>query len=121
MPNWTSSRAMLRTQFKCCRLPHRSTSGLLDSVRFTFAVKRICVWGKGRKRLRNFKRFLLIGYDPFSPLYSLARLGSGRALAAQGEAANARIAYQDFFALWKDADPDIPILKEATAEYAKLQ
>jgi hypothetical protein len=37
------------------------------------------------------------------------------------EVANARIAYQDFFALWKNADPDIPILKEAKAEYAKLQ
>ena len=35
--------------------------------------------------------------------------------------AKARAAYQDFFALWKDADPDIPILKEATAEYVKLQ
>jgi hypothetical protein len=35
--------------------------------------------------------------------------------------AKARAAYQDFFALWKDADPDIPILKEAKAEYAKLQ
>jgi hypothetical protein len=33
----------------------------------------------------------------------------------------ARIAYQNFFALWKDADPDIPILKEATAEYAKMR
>lgn len=38
-----------------------------------------------------------------------------------GDAANARIAYQDFFALWKNADPDIPILKEAKAEYGKLQ
>jgi hypothetical protein len=33
----------------------------------------------------------------------------------------AQAAYQDFFALWKDADPDIPILKQAKAEYAKLQ
>jgi eukaryotic-like serine/threonine-protein kinase len=32
-----------------------------------------------------------------------------------------RVAYQDFFALWKDADPDIPILKQAKAEYAKLE
>jgi hypothetical protein len=39
----------------------------------------------------------------------------------QGDAPKARAAYQDFFALWKDADPDIPILKEAKAEYAKLQ
>jgi hypothetical protein len=38
-----------------------------------------------------------------------------------GDAARARTAYQDSLALWKDADPDIPILKEAKAEYAKLQ
>ena len=37
------------------------------------------------------------------------------------EGAIARAAYQDFLALWKDADPDVPILKEAKAEYAKLQ
>jgi len=45
----------------------------------------------------------------------------GRAHALSGDTANARSAYQDFFALWKDADPDIPILREAKAEYAKLQ
>jgi eukaryotic-like serine/threonine-protein kinase len=39
----------------------------------------------------------------------------------QGDAAKARAAYQDFLTLWKDADPDIPVLKEAKAEYAKLQ
>jgi len=38
-----------------------------------------------------------------------------------GDTAKARAAYQDFLTLWKDADPDIPILKEAKAEYAKLQ
>jgi serine/threonine protein kinase len=52
---------------------------------------------------------------------SLAHLGLGRALAADGEPAKARTPYQDFLALWKDADPDIPILKQAKAEYAKLQ
>jgi serine/threonine protein kinase/tetratricopeptide (TPR) repeat protein len=55
------------------------------------------------------------------PTCSLARLQLGRARAEAGDAAGARTAYQDFFALWKDADPDIPILKEAKAEYAKLQ
>jgi serine/threonine protein kinase len=55
------------------------------------------------------------------PLASLARLGLARAYAVQGDTVNARSAYQDFFSLWKDADPDIPILKEAKAEYAKLQ
>jgi len=39
----------------------------------------------------------------------------------QGDTTQARAAYQDFYTLWKDADPDIPILKEAKTEYAKLQ
>ena len=52
---------------------------------------------------------------------ALARLGLGRAYALSGDTAKARTKYQDFLALWKDADPDIPILKEAKAEYGKLQ
>jgi tetratricopeptide (TPR) repeat protein len=55
------------------------------------------------------------------PLRALSHLGMGRARALSGDSAGARTAYQDFFALWKDADPDIPILKQAKAEYAKLQ
>jgi serine/threonine protein kinase/predicted Zn-dependent protease len=52
---------------------------------------------------------------------ALARLGLARAYAMQGETVKARAAYQDFLTLWKDADADIPVLKEAKAEYAKLQ
>jgi eukaryotic-like serine/threonine-protein kinase len=52
---------------------------------------------------------------------ALAHLQIGRAYAMAGDAASARTAYQDFFTLWKDADPDIPILKQAKAEYAKLR
>ena len=52
---------------------------------------------------------------------ALAHLGLARAYVLQADAAKARAAYQDFFALWKDADPDIPILKQAKAEYANLQ
>jgi predicted Zn-dependent protease len=52
---------------------------------------------------------------------SLAHLQVGRAYAISGDTAKAKTAYQDFFTLWKDADADIPILKEAKAEYAKLQ
>lgn len=52
---------------------------------------------------------------------ALARLGLGRAYAMQGDTAKAKAAYQDFLGLWKDADPDIPVLKQAKAEYAKLQ
>jgi eukaryotic-like serine/threonine-protein kinase len=54
-------------------------------------------------------------------LAPLAHLGLARAYAMQGDSAKARAAYQDFQTLWKDADPDIPILKQAKAEYAKLQ
>jgi DNA-binding winged helix-turn-helix (wHTH) protein/tetratricopeptide (TPR) repeat protein len=55
------------------------------------------------------------------PWGALARLGLARAYAMQGDTTKARAAYQDFFTLWKDADPDIPILKQAKAEYAKLK
>ena len=56
-----------------------------------------------------------------SVLGALAHLQLGRAYAVAGDQSKARSAYQDFFALWKDADPDIPIMKQAKAEYAKLQ
>jgi serine/threonine protein kinase len=52
---------------------------------------------------------------------AIARLQMGRAYTIQGEHAKAKAAYQEFLGLWKDADPDIPILKQAKAEYAKLQ
>jgi len=55
------------------------------------------------------------------PWGALARLGLARAYAMVDDTTKARAAYQDFLTLWKDADPDIPILKEAKAEYAKLQ
>jgi serine/threonine protein kinase/tetratricopeptide (TPR) repeat protein len=60
------------------------------------------------------------GLSVVSIAYPLAQLGLARALAAQHDTTNARTAYQDFFALWKSADPDIPILITAKAEYAKL-
>ncbi len=54
-------------------------------------------------------------------LGALAHLQLGRAYSMAGDTAKAKAAYQDFLTLWKDADPDIPILKQAKAEYAKLQ
>jgi hypothetical protein len=53
--------------------------------------------------------------------FRLSASSSHRAYAMQGDTAKAKAAYQDFLTLWKDADPDIPILKQAKAEYAKLQ
>ena len=61
------------------------------------------------------------GIAPTTPEHSLAKLGLGRAYAMTGDTAKARAAYQDFFALWKDADPDLTILKEAKAEYGTLK
>jgi eukaryotic-like serine/threonine-protein kinase len=55
------------------------------------------------------------------PIAALAHLGLARAYALSGDTTKARTAYQDFLGLWNNADPDIPILKEAKAEYAKLQ
>jgi eukaryotic-like serine/threonine-protein kinase len=55
------------------------------------------------------------------PIGALAHLQIGRAYAMQGDTAKAKAAYQDFLTLWKDADPDIPVLKQAKAEYAKLK
>jgi len=61
------------------------------------------------------------GVDPTSVLWSQAHLGLGRAYALQGDAAKAKGAYRDFFAIWKDADADVPVLKTAKAEYEKLK
>ena len=58
------------------------------------------------------------GLDPFD--YARANLSLARAYALQKDMGKARARYQDFFALWKDADPDVPVLKQAKAEYAKL-
>jgi len=55
------------------------------------------------------------------PLGALARLGLARAYAIEGNSAKARTTYLEFLNFWKDADPDIPILQQAKAEYAKLE
>ena len=61
------------------------------------------------------------GFVLNNPIGALAHLQLGRAYAMSGDPGKAKAAYQDFLTLWKDADPDIPILKQAKAEYAKLQ
>jgi serine/threonine protein kinase/tetratricopeptide (TPR) repeat protein len=76
----------------------------------------------GAKAAAEFQRILdHLGAAGFSPEYPLARLNLGRAYALQGDTAKARTAYQDFFAAWKDADPDVPILKTAKTEYENLK
>ena len=60
------------------------------------------------------------GVEPMEPLWELSRLGLARAYKMQGDLVKARAAYQNFLTLWKDADPDLPILQQAKTEYAKL-
>jgi eukaryotic-like serine/threonine-protein kinase len=78
--------------------------------------------GQGSAAAVEFQKILdhrsVIQNDPVG---ALAHLGLARAYVLSGDTTKARTAYQDFLGLWKDADPDIPILKEAKAEYAKLQ
>ena len=76
----------------------------------------------GNAAAAEFQKFIdhrgAVGNFPWGVL---ARLGLARAYAVQGDTAKAKTAYQDFLMLWKDADPDIPILIAAKAEYAKLK
>ncbi len=78
--------------------------------------------GAGAEAAAEFQKILdHRSFAPTSVLYPLAHLGLARAAMLQGDSAKARKSYQDFFALWKDADPDIPILIEARKEYEKLK
>jgi serine/threonine protein kinase/tetratricopeptide (TPR) repeat protein len=78
--------------------------------------------GDGQRAAAEFQKFVdqrgVVGNFSWG---AMARLGLARAYALQGDTAKSKAAYQDFLTLWKDADSDIPILKQAKAEYAKLQ
>jgi eukaryotic-like serine/threonine-protein kinase len=73
----------------------------------------------GKNAAEEFQKML--EHRALAPFFPLAMLGSARAYALQGDTGRAKAAYQDFLTLWKDADLDIPILKQAKAEYAKLR
>lgn len=69
---------------------------------------------------QTLKQRIARGRLATDPLYPLAHLGLGRARVMAGDTAGARRAYQDLFALWKDADPDLPLLRQARKEYEQL-
>ena len=77
--------------------------------------------GRGNDAAAEFEKILkwrgLVVNEPIAPL---ALLGLARAYRSEGEGPKATTGYQNFLALWRDADPDIPALKEAEAEYATL-
>jgi serine/threonine protein kinase/tetratricopeptide (TPR) repeat protein len=75
----------------------------------------------GKEAAAEFKKVIdKKTINPLSPLHSISQLQLARSLALAGDNTGARTAYQDLFAKWKDADPDLPILKQAQSEYAKL-
>ena len=77
---------------------------------------------RGNEAANEFEKILSHrGVVTNEPIGALAHLQLGRAYKMQGDTAKAKAAYQDFFTLWKDADPDIPVLRQAKAEYTKLQ
>jgi serine/threonine protein kinase/tetratricopeptide (TPR) repeat protein len=103
-------------------LGHTNTS-------LTFALYPVYLRGiaylaekQGVSAAREFQKIVdhagVVGNEPIG---ALARLGLGRAYALSGDTAKSKTAYQDFFTLWKNADPDVPIYKEAKAAYAKIQ
>jgi tetratricopeptide (TPR) repeat protein len=78
--------------------------------------------GQGQQAVQEFKKIIdNPGIDGFSIMHPLAKLQLARAHTAAGNPGEARRCYQDFLALWKDADPGIPLHVEARAEYARLQ
>jgi eukaryotic-like serine/threonine-protein kinase len=96
---------------------------------FTFSLYPVYLRGEadlaakqGAAAVTEFQKILdhagVVGNEPIG---ALAHLGLGRAYALSGETTKARAAYQDFLALWKDADPDVPLFKQAKAEYATLR
>jgi eukaryotic-like serine/threonine-protein kinase len=133
---------VIRAQIELARNnPAKAIEALQPTVEFELADGDLGGGGGGKSMLANYLRaeaYLKLGKGAEAAAEyqkiidhpgnvrnhmtgALAHLGLGRAYALQGDQAKARLAYQDFFALWKDADPDVPVLKEAKAEYAKLQ
>ena len=78
--------------------------------------------GDGKAASAEFQKILdHRGLAPLDIRYPMAYLYLGRSAKMEGALAKSRKVYEDFLALWKDADPDIPILKGAHAEYEKLK
>jgi eukaryotic-like serine/threonine-protein kinase len=94
----------------------RSNPGLLYARGMAYLQAK-----QAPQAVQEFQRVIDSRSVTIDPLASLAKLGMARGYAMQGDKANSRMAYQDFFALWKDADPNIPLLKQARAEYATVR
>ena len=87
-----------------------------------YAEKPIWLHTTGLRLGAEFQRTLdTPGMSLNEPIAALAHLGMARAIVELGDANKARSAYEDFLTLWKNADADVPILRQAKSEYAKLE
>lgn len=93
-----------------------------NEILFYHRAQAYAAAGQPAKAIDDFKTAIEHrGWPDWGLFCPLSQLGLARAYAAQGNVENSRKAYNDFFTTWKDADPDIPILKQAQAEYSKLK
>ena len=78
--------------------------------------------GAAEEAVREFESLLANrGADPFSPVVAMAQLGVARAYSRMGAFAKSRAAYEAVLATWASADPDLPVLRQARDEYAKVR
>jgi tetratricopeptide (TPR) repeat protein/predicted Ser/Thr protein kinase len=127
-PSWEELARVLRDmntgdRSAILRLPAASAEDVMERRVFRAYLRGLIHLQArdGATAAAEFQRILdHRGASTPSPLYPLAYIQQARAYTLTGDQTKARKAYEDFFALWKDADPDIPILREAKAEYARL-
>ena len=94
-----------------------ASSGVLYVRGMTYLKNR-----QGTEAAQEFQKILdLRGANGVDVMVPLAHLGLARAYAVEGDDSRSRVAYQDFFAMWKDADPDVPVLKQAKSEYEQVK
>jgi len=106
----------------CCELGSGFADGDFDLYPPYFRGMAYLMAHNGNAAATEFQKIVdHTGVVANEEIGALAHLGLGRAYVLSGDKAKAKAAYQDFLTLWKGADPDIPILKQAKAEYAKLQ
>ena len=91
-----------------------------STVRFVSAYVSGEAYLRAHRGTEAAARFQIL-IRPLNMFVALARLGLGRAYVLMGDKVKAKAAYEDFLTQWKDADPDIPVLQQAKAEYAKLK
>ncbi len=94
-------------------------AGLLSNYLRATAYLRL---GRTKEAAAEFRAVLdHRGVSALSPSWHLSQLGLARTYVLEGDTSKAKAAYQDFLTVWKDADPEIPVLKQAKAEYGRLQ